>query len=66
MKQGIMILRTPAPALPEAALLPAMAAQRLSPAETPPPPRRKGSAAGHAILHEPGVHLPGVERARKR
>lgn len=66
MKQGIMILRRPAPAMPEATLLPAMEVQRIPAMEAAASPRRRGSAAGRAILHEPGVRLPGVERPRQR
>lgn len=66
MKQDIMILRRPAPALPEAMLIPAMEAQRLPVMEASALPRRRGSAAGRAILHEPGVRLPGVECPRRQ
>ena len=65
---------TPAMSPQEAAMLPAAApghfTMPLNPAhfvavETPQKPKRKGSAAGRAILYTGGVNLPGVQSMRR-
>ncbi|MGN0779916.1 MAG: hypothetical protein ACI4MJ_12245 [Aristaeellaceae bacterium] len=55
--------RLPRNLLPPAQPLHFQPAQAAAPASAPPAapePRRRGSAAGRAILHAPGVSLPGV------
>lgn len=66
MKKPVYIMHIQAASVPESAMLPAIpcdtfhALQQHENAQ-----RRKGSAAGRAILHEPGVTLPGVKCLRK-
>ncbi|MBQ8653550.1 MAG: hypothetical protein IJ507_01325 [Clostridia bacterium] len=60
----------------EKRFVPAAAAQlqerslhKALPMDIDPPhraPRARGSAAGRAILHQPGISLPGAERMRRR
>lgn len=66
MKKTVYIMHAQAASAPESAMLPAVpcdTSQVLQQREIAP--RRKGSAAGRAILHEPGVMLPGVECPRR-
>lgn len=60
-------IHTPAANVPETSLMPAGQSNVFRPWEAEKPAvRRRGSAAGRAILHEPGVSLPGVGRMSRK